>query len=155
MKQMSIIYCNGINAPDSGRRIVRSEREEAILRKAHGQNASYIKATSTDTVNFIKDEVAKGRQKWAQLTVQVDDIPLAFWLPAELEIYCKVFAMVPFPTARTLVNKSPEASEMNRHWLSRLPKNAKSKKYRERFLKYVASHPPALMEFYEFYGKLV
>lgn len=130
-----------------------SEKEESQLLNRYCGAAYFGRASSTEINDIIQTETAKGRLKWAQLSIELDGIVLAFWLPAELKSYCKIFDTTPFPTARTLLKASPNATELNRHWLSRLPKQAKSKKFRERFLKYVASCPPALKEFYDFYDE--
>jgi hypothetical protein len=121
------------------------------MSRVHSDTVYSSRASSPEIKKLIEQEVINGRSKWAQLTIEIDNTPLAFWLPAELEIYCDVFAMVPFPTAKTLLNRSPGSMELNSHWLSRLPKQAKAKKFRERFLRYVQAQPPTLSEFYDFY----
>jgi len=153
MKTMSIIYLDGADASRFGTRIVFSKEQESKLSKEFDGIAFFSKASSTDIANLIEEEVSNGRQKWAQLTIEIDATSLVFWLPDELEIFCQVFSMSPFPTAKTLLKSSPDATELNRHWLSRLPKEAKSKKNRQRFLKYVASRPSILQEFLEFYNQ--
>lgn len=153
MKNMSITYQEGNNATMLGSRIVLSEDAENKLIRVHGENSYHSRASSTDIRKLIEAEVKRGRTKWAQLLIEIDDVSLGFWLPAELEAYCAVFAMTPFPTARTLLKGSPESGELNSHWLSRLPKKAKSKKFRDRFLRYVEAQPKALTEFRDFYSK--
>lgn len=153
MKRMSIRYFDGSTATKSGSRVVLSEEPESRLHCADDGDPYFSRASSQEIRKLVEEEVEGGRTRWAQLTIEIDDIVLAFWLPAELKIYCDVFAMAPFPTAKTLLKGSPDSQELNSHWLSRLPKEAKSKKFRERFLRYVGSRPPELIEFQEFYGR--
>ena len=153
MKNMSITYLNGNNATMSGSRIVLSESAESKLVRIDSKDTYLRRASSTEIRKIIEAEVKSGRTKWAQLLIEIDDVSLGFWLPAELEAYCKAFAMTPFPTARTLLKGSPDSSELNSHWLSRLSKKAKSKKFRDRFLRYVETQPTALIEFRSFYQK--
>lgn len=153
MKRMSIRYFDGSTATRSGSRVVLSEESESRVRCADDDAPYFNRASSQEIRKLIEEEVEGGRTRWAQLTIEIDDILLAFWLPAELEIYCDVFAMAPFPTAKTLLRKAADSQELNSHWLSRLPKEAKSKKFRERFLRYVGSRPSELIEFQEFYSR--
>lgn len=148
---MSITYFDGNDATKLGSRIVLSENTENKLVRVHGEDTFLHRASSTEIRKLIEAEVIEGRTKWAQLLIEIDDVSLGFWLPAELEAYCSVFAMTPFPTARTLLKLSPDSNELNSHWLSRLSKKAKSKKFRDRFLRYVETEPKALIEFRDFY----
>ena len=152
MKNISINYFDGSTTTKSGSRIVLADGQtESKLRRVHGEDAFFGRATSTKIRKLIEEEIRNGRTRWAQLTIEVDGVLLAFWLPSELKIYCEVFAIKPFPTARTLLKGSPDSSELNSHWLSRLPKKAKSQKFRDRFLRYMDSRPTELIEFNEFY----
>ena len=153
MKNMSITYFDGKDATKLGSRIVLSENAENKLLRVHGEDTYLRRASSTEIRKLIEAEVNSGRTKWAQLLIEIDDVSLGFWLPAELEAYCAVFAMTPFPTARSLLKRSPDSSELNSHWLSRLSKNAKSKKFRDRFLRYVETEPKALIKFRDFYSQ--
>mgnify|MGYP001812465922 CR=1 FL=1 len=153
MKNMAIRYFDGYEATKVGSRLLLPEQTERRLRRVHGDGDYLRRASSTEFREMIEAELKSGRTKWAQLVVEIDDIALAFWLPAELEVYCEVFATKPFPTARTLLKGSPNSTELNSHWLSRLPKGAKSSKFRERFLRYVETRPTALNEFRIFYSK--
>ena len=153
MKNMSITYLEGNDATNFGSRIVLPENAENKLARVHGENIYFRRASSTEIRKLIGAEMKSGRTKWAQLLIEIDDVSLGFWLPEELETYCVVFAMTPFPTARTLLKRSPDSGELNSHWLSRLSKKAKSKKFRDRFLRYVATQPKALIEFRDFYSK--
>lgn len=153
MKNMYIYYFEGKDAAMSGSRIELPESAESKLVRVHGKDTYLRRASSTETRKLIEAEVKSGRTKWAQLLIEIDDVSLGFWLPAELEAYCTVFAMAPFPTAKTLLKGSPDSSELNSHWLSRLSKKAKSKKFRDRFLRYVETQPKALIEFRDFYQK--
>ncbi|MEO9863752.1 MAG: hypothetical protein ABJZ83_05380 [Yoonia sp.] len=149
---MSISYFDGNDATKLGSRVVHPEQPESKLRRVDGENIYLSKASSTDFRQKIEAEVKSGRTKWAQLVIEIDDISLAFWLPAELDAYCEVFATTPFPTAKTLLKRSPDSTELNSHWLSRLPKKAKSGKFRVRFLRYVETRPTALIKFQDFYS---
>ncbi len=153
MKNMSTTYFDGNDATMSGSRIILPESAEIELVRTDGKDAYLHRASSTDIRKLIEAEVKSGRTKWAHLLIEIDDISLGFWLPAELEAYCIVFAMTPFPTARTLLKESPNSRELNSHWLSRLSKKAKTKKFRDRFLRYVETQPKALIEFRKFYQK--
>ena len=152
MKNVSISYVDGNDATKSGARIVLPEPTESKLIRVHGKETYLGRASSAEIRGLIEAEVKNGRTKWVQLLVEIDDVLLGFWLPAELESYCEVFAMKPFPTSRTLLKGSPDSNELNSHWLSRLPKKAKSKKFRDRFLRFVETRPTALIEFQDFYA---
>ena len=147
MKRMELTICSGKDAPDFGRNIV-SNVDGLISKTTYPQ---YSKAISDEIALMVQSEMEKGRTQWLQLTVEIDDIPLFFWLPNELELICQVFARKPFPTAKTLARESPNELRLNTHWLSKLPKEVKAPKYRERFIKYVESSPQELREFYAFY----
>ncbi|MEM6588984.1 MAG: hypothetical protein AAF641_11100 [Pseudomonadota bacterium] len=148
---MSITYFDGNDATKSGSRIVLPESAESRPVRVQGKETYLRRASSTEIRKLVEAEVKGGRTKWAQLLIEIDDVSLGFWLPAELEAYCTVFAMTPFPTARTFLKGSPDSHELNSHWLSRLSKKAKSKKFRDRFLRYVETRPKALIEFRDFY----
>ena len=152
---MSVTYVDGSDATQSGDRIVLPDRPEPLSPEPLSSDtpAFYRRATSKETRKFVEAEAATGRSKWAQLSIEMDGELLAFWLPEELEMYCEVFAMKPFPTALTVLKRSPPSTQLNAHWLSRLPKKVKSPKFRERFLHYVNSRPPELVEFYKFYNR--
>ena len=100
---------------------------------------------------MFDDPSHRDRQSWAQLLIELDGVTLAFWLPEELDHVSEVFSTKPPPSVYSLVRKDPSESRANSHWLSRLPKKAKSKKFREAFLKYVRSEPRALKEFRRIY----
>lgn len=148
---MSISYFDGIDAPKLGSRIVFPDRQRSNLARVYGEDTYLRKASSAEFRKLIEAEMQAGRTKWAQLLIEIDDISLGFWLPAELDAYCEIFAMTPFPTARTLLTGLVDSNELNSHWLSRLPKKAKTEKFRNRFLRYVESRPTALMKFRNFY----
>lgn len=145
---MTITYFDGEDIPRCGGLFHVLEKEKT----SHGVHGNFFRrATSEELANLLQAEVEKGRLKWAQLSIEIDDIVLAFWLPEEVETYCDVFAMTPFPTAKTLIGERTKDADLNRHWLSRLPKRAKSKKFRERFIKYVHTGTPEWKEFRNFY----
>lgn len=101
---MSISYFDGADAPKSGSRIFfPGQTESSVQNSVPCEDTCFIRASSTEIRHLIEDEIRNGRTRWAQLTIELDDVLLAFWLPSELEIYRKVFAMVPFPTAKTLL----------------------------------------------------
>ncbi|MCP4358846.1 MAG: hypothetical protein GY796_12575 [Chloroflexi bacterium] len=146
MKRMVLTFCDREDAPELGWRVFPEGAD------VKSDNEYHVKACSDEIVALVSMEREKGRRTWLQLTIEIDEFPLYFWLPAELDLVCDVFAAKPFPTALSLAKKSPGEIRLNNHWLSRLPKSAKSPKYRERFLKYVASSPPELQTFREFYN---
>ncbi len=146
MKRMQLTFCNGEDAPKMGKRLIPDDTE--VL----SDKRWYAKASSDEIAALFCSEIKKGRTSWVQLIIELDDIPLYFWLPSELDHVCDVFAMKPFPTALTLAKQSSIELWLNNHWLSRLPKAAKSPRYRQRFLKYVASSPPELQTFRDFYN---
>lgn len=108
-------------------------------------------STSEKIRNMFEHDKHAKRAVWAELTISIDNIDLYFSLPEELDYVCEIFETVPFPTALTLANKDPNEFRLNTHWLSRLPKKVKDKKYRERFIKYVNSAPKELRDFRSFY----
>ncbi|MGC8732059.1 MAG: hypothetical protein ACP5RC_07350 [Halothiobacillaceae bacterium] len=145
LKRMTLTCHIGRDAPRLARRLPGWDGKRSLI------DGLPEKATSKEIEELILSEMEKGRRAWLQLTIEVDDIPLAFWLPEELDMVCETFQMRPFPTARTLALRSPGESRLNSHWLSRLPKAAKAPKYRAHFLRVVEASPPELRKFREFY----
>ena len=148
---MTVTYHSGENAPRNGARIVSDEPQHNRSRVIDSSGCWSSKASSRKIANMFDDLAHEGRRSWAQLTVHLDEITLTFWLPEELDHVCDVFSMNPLPTARTLTRNDTDETRLNSHWLSRLPKKAKSKKFRERFLKFVNAKPEELMEFRSYY----
>ena len=62
-------------------------------------------------------------------------VELVFTSPAELDTYVDVMSRKPLPSSRALSRGFPMGP--NSHWLSRLPKKAKSVKHRETAVKYL------------------
>jgi len=76
-----------------------------------------------------------GGKGWPVLLVEVDGVGLVFTSLAELDTYVDVMSRRPLPLSRELLRDFPMGP--NSHWLSRLPKKAKSVKHRETAVKYL------------------
>ena len=153
MKSIQLTFHEGKNAPQSGMRIVPIKGRGGFTPVLGGGPIWSQKSSSEQISKMFRNDVYKNRKHWAQLVITIDEIDLSFWLPEELDHVCEVFRMVPFPTALNLVKQDPQETRLNGHWLSRLPKKAKSKKFRDRFLKFVLSdHPEELLTFRSFYA---
>ena len=87
------------------------------------------------------------RKFWCELSLHLDGITLCFATPLELDEVCGVLSQNPLPS----VMKMRGTSALNSHWLSRLPKQAKTTKWRNRFLKFVKSEA-SVKEFRAFYS---
>tara|TARA_Y100000588_G_C13978164_1_gene805970 strand:+ start:351 stop:806 length:456 start_codon:yes stop_codon:yes gene_type:complete len=147
---MAITYHSGEDAPRFGARIIRDDPQAHGYQMIDSSGCWSYKASSMKIAKLFEIEAHKGRRHWAQLMIHLDGVSLAFWLPEELDHICDVFSMKPFPTANTLIrNETDEAR--NSHWLSRLPKKAKSTKFRLKFLKFVNACPNELNEFRRHY----
>tara|TARA_R110000787_G_scaffold45526_4_gene111027 strand:+ start:846 stop:1310 length:465 start_codon:yes stop_codon:yes gene_type:complete len=77
-----------------------------------------------------------GGEGWPVLMVEVDGVKLVFTSLAELDTYVDVMSRKPLPSTRVLSRRFPMGP--NSHWLSRLPKKAKSPKHRETAVKYLS-----------------
>jgi len=154
MKSMHLTFHRGKSAAKFGQRIVplTCQSGSASAQDFDESSAWIRKGSSTLIRRFFESDFHIKRETWAQLTILIDEIELSFWLPEELDYVCEVFQMTPFPTALSLSNRDPNESRLNGHWLSRLPKKAKGKKFRERFVKYVNSAPKDLRRFRSFYA---
>lgn len=151
MKSIHLTFHQGKDAPKSGLRTVPLSDDSGRTRVHDSEGTWFLKASSAKIHRFFDKGCYQERESWAQLTIIIDDIELSFWVPEELDYVCDVFSIVPFPTALTLANHDPDENRLNGHWLSRLPKKAKMKKFRDRFIKYVKSEPKELQEFRSFY----
>ncbi|WP_157133129.1 hypothetical protein [Roseobacter sp. SK209-2-6] len=153
MKKMRVSYHSGANFPKFGRRMVPISTG-TLKPDMYGASKDgwFSRPTSHLISHLVFSEMEAGRAKWAQLCVQISEHELYFWTPSELDHVCAVFAENPFPTARTLVRRDGADSALNMHWLSRLPKAMKAEKFRQKFLKFVASNPEELRLFREFYS---
>ena len=76
-----------------------------------------------------------GGKGWPVLLVEVDGVELVFTSLAELDTYVDVMSRKPLPSSRALSRGFPMGP--NSHWLSRLPKKAKTVKHRETAVKYL------------------
>jgi hypothetical protein len=85
-----------------------------------------------------------GGKGWPVLLVEVDGVELVFTSLAELDTYVDVMSRTPLPSTRELSRDFPIGP--NSHWLSRLPKKAKSVKHRETAVKYLREIRPAFAE---------
>ncbi|MEO0989398.1 MAG: hypothetical protein AAFX00_00445 [Pseudomonadota bacterium] len=77
------------------------------------------------------------RKLWCMLHIHIDAVTLYFGTPLELDEVCRVLAAQPLPSTLELCRD--RGSGPNSHWLSRLPKKAKTTKWRQKFLKFVSS----------------
>ncbi len=77
-----------------------------------------------------------GGEGWPVLMVEVDGVKLVFTSLAELDTYVDVMSRKPLPSTRVLSRRFPMGP--NSHWLSRLPKKAKSPKHRATAVKYLS-----------------
>ena len=151
-KTMTVTFHSGKDAPRRGRRIFTDEPELNRVQVIDFSGCWPTKASSEKIAAMFDNGAYDGRRSWAQLTVHLDSINLVFWLPEELDHVCEVFSIKPFPSARTLIKKDNEETRLNSHWLSRLPKKAKSPKFREKFLKFIETCPNELAEFRRHYA---
>lgn len=72
---------------------------------------------------------------WPVLMVEIDGVELVFTSLAELDTYVEVMSRQPLPTTMALSRERPIGP--NTHWLSRMPKKAKSTKHRDKAIKYL------------------
>lgn len=80
-----------------------------------------------------------------QLAVHLDGVTLYAGSTEALHHIVDTLNRRPLPTARTVLREQGKAMS-NRHWLSRLPKKAKTPKFAQRLKAYVARRPPALRD---------
>lgn len=118
---------------------------------ASSQGQPVLGRASSLFVKTLHDQYV-GKQGAAQLSVELDGVELHFWLPEELDHVAEILSRTPLPTAYTLHKQDAGETALNSHWLSRLPKRAKTTKWRTRFIKFLASQPKPLREFRAFYG---
>jgi len=76
------------------------------------------------------------RKVWCLLEVHFDGVDLLFATPQELDQFIDVLSQNPLPSGRSLVTECA-IGRPNRHWLARLPKRAKSLKFRERVCRFL------------------
>ncbi|WP_284165490.1 hypothetical protein [Frigidibacter sp. SD6-1] len=154
MKNMSISFHFGANAPLRGWRCFPGEEDSSTAVLVHEDGEQWVRKGSSRRIEELFDpHIKAGRNEWAQLSVRLDGVALYFWLPEELDHVCSVFAMQPFPTALGLTRGEEFETTLNKHWLSSLPACAKKAKFRGRFLKLVRSQPVALQSFKAFYER--
>ena len=92
---MSISYSVGENPP-------KFDGRTYISRRPLNDEGRATSFRSTEITEALKHEEAIGRLMWAELTIEIDNVVLNFWLPSELRLCCQVFDMTPFPTAKTI-----------------------------------------------------
>lgn len=81
-----------------------------------------------------------GSDGWPVLMVEVDEVKLVFTSLAELDTYVDVMSQTPLPSTRELsrgFSMGPDS-----HWLSQLPKKAKSPEHRETAVTYLRELRP-------------
>lgn len=85
----------------------------------------------------VQHRFADQRPMWCLLTVTMQGVQLHFATPQELDHVLDVLGQNPMPSGRSLV-PSQGLGRPNSHWLSRLPKRAKTTKFRAAFARFVA-----------------
>lgn len=80
------------------------------------------------------------RRLWCLLHVQFRGLELVFALPEELDQFLEVMSQKLLPSGNRLISGLPYGRP-NRHWLSRLPKKAKSWKIRSALGDYLSASP--------------
>ncbi len=76
------------------------------------------------------------RKLWYLLEVHFNSVDLRFATPLELDHFIAVMSQNPLPSGWSLV-RGQRWGRPNNHWLSRLPKAAKSWKFRQAICKYL------------------
>ena len=89
------------------------------------------------------------RKVWGLLCVSFQDVDLIFATPLELDQFLSVMSCNPLPSGSSLVPGFARGRP-NRHWLSRLPKEAKPWKFRRAICAWLPQQA-AVREFREFY----
>lgn len=73
-----------------------------------------------------------GGKGWPKLFLHIDGVELQFSSTAEIHHFIEIMSQNPMPNIRKMYGSSH-----NRHWLSRLPKKAKSQKHRTKTINYL------------------
>lgn len=89
------------------------------------------------------------RALWCLLTLDFDDVQLRFATPQELDDMLDILSRQPRPSAGSLVSWQ-RLGRPNNHWLSRLPKQAKTRKFHAALCKFVA-RDKTVQSFRDFY----
>lgn len=89
------------------------------------------------------------RKLWCLLSVHFQGVDLRFAMPLELDLFVAVMSRNPLPSGRSLV---PDCAigRPKRHWLARLPKEAKPWKFRKAICEYLAANE-TVRQFRAFY----
>ncbi|MEM9972579.1 MAG: hypothetical protein AAF771_00265 [Pseudomonadota bacterium] len=96
----------------------------------------------------------QNRKRWAQLITHLDGVNMVFATPQELDHFIDVMSQNPLPKGRSLGADYPATSLPNNHWLSRFPARGKSRKFREKAIRFLSSDRPAIREFRSFYWEV-
>ncbi|PDT38381.1 hypothetical protein CO671_03045 [Rhizobium sp. M10] len=99
----------------------------------------------------IVHSFASQRKLWCLLAVHFDGVDLIFATPLELDQFLAVMSQNPLPSGWALVPGNL-LGRPNKHWLSRLPKKAKSWKFRQSICKFLLQ-AGTVGEFREFYAR--
>ena len=89
------------------------------------------------------------RKLWCLLSIHFQGVDLRFAMPEELDHFIAIMSRNPLPSGRSLV---PDCAigRPNRHWLSKLPKQAKPWKFRQAVCKYLSENE-TVKKFRDFY----
>jgi hypothetical protein len=90
------------------------------------------------------------RKMWCLLSVHFNGVDLRFAMPSELDLFISVMSQNPLPSGRSLV---PDCAigRPKRHWLAKLPKEAKPWKFRSAICKFLAENED-VKRFRDFYA---
>lgn len=97
----------------------------------------------------VRHPFAKQRKLWCVMVVEFQDIELIFAMPPELDQFLDVMSQNPLPSGHRLV-KGQKLGSPNGHWLSRLPKKAKSWAFRQKICRFLETDP-RVQKFRDFY----
>ncbi|ANL47973.1 hypothetical protein AMC87_CH03320 [Rhizobium phaseoli] len=93
---------------------------------------------------------ASQRKLWCLLAVHFDGVDLIFATPLELDQFLAVMSQNPLPSGWALI-PGQSVGRPNNHWLSRLPKGAKSWKFRQSICRFLRQ-AGVVREFRDFYA---
>lgn len=87
-------------------------------------------------IDEVRHPFLDQRKAWCLLEVHFAGVDLLFATPQELDHFIGILSQNPLPSGRALV---PECAvgRPSKHWLSRLPKKAKSLKFRDKLCQYL------------------
>jgi hypothetical protein len=98
---------------------------------------------------WIAHPFLEQRKQWCLLSIHFNGIDLRFAMPEELDHFVDVMSRNPLPSGGSLVPAHAIGRPKN-HWLARLPKEAKSWKYRQALCNYLSDNK-TVKEFRAYY----